>query len=135
MRKSCLAKPPVAWSVAICLCVTVPAAAVVKHVDDVPAGKPHDAVVGRWRGNASAVAISPTHIVTTRHQGGGVGSSVYFDGVEYLVKSIRAPIQDGLENADLRVVEIRTTTGLPPTPMRSVVSTFPFSARIADSRT
>ena len=63
--------------------------AVIKHpVDDptpVPGPANLGAVVGRWSTNASAVAVGPNHILTTRHQGGGVGTTVVFNGVSYEV--------------------------------------------------
>jgi hypothetical protein len=65
------------------------------------AERPEDAVVGRWGNNASAVAIGPNHILTTRHQGGGVGTTVVFGGVSYTVAE-EIPIG----SADLRVARV-----------------------------
>lgn len=39
--------------------------------------RPHNDVVGRWGLNASCVVISPNCVITTRHQGGGVGTIVH----------------------------------------------------------
>ncbi|KKM25316.1 hypothetical protein LCGC14_1596200 [marine sediment metagenome] len=53
---------------------------------EVPAGqRPSDDVVGRWSSSASVVALSPRHIITTAHGGGGVGSSVTIGGQSYQV--------------------------------------------------
>ena len=79
--------------------------AVVLHTGDdagVPAAeRPPDGVVGRWGTNASAVAIGPNHILTTRHQLGGVGTSVVFGGVTYTVAE-----ETPIGNADLRVARV-----------------------------
>ncbi len=87
------------------------AGAVVLHPGDdagVPAAeRPPDAVVGRWGTNASAVAIGPNHILTTRHQGGGVGTVVMFGGAAYTVVE-ETPIGD----ADLRVARLASTISL-----------------------
>ena len=74
--------------------------------------KPNDAVVGRWAANASCVAISPNYIITTRHQGGGIGTTVVFDGVNYVVREIWNAA--GVEGAaDLRICRIETPAGEP----------------------
>src|SRR5688572_21595776 len=54
---------------------------------------PPAAVVGRWdvdgAANASAVAIAPNYVLTTRHQvSGAVGSIVQFGGTRYRVAQI-----------------------------------------------
>lgn len=89
----------------------VDVAAVVVHTGDdagVPAAeRPPAAVVGRWGTNASAVAIGPNHILTTRHQGGGVGTAVVFGGTSYTVAEV-IPIG----NADLRVARIISPVSL-----------------------
>jgi len=95
------------------LVVACPARALVQHVDGTPEAKPPDGVVGRWAQNGSAVAIGPNFIITARHQLGGQGSSVYFNGVEYKVGEVRTPNQDGLSNADIRVARIWTVDGKP----------------------
>jgi len=48
-------------------------------------GKPGGNVVGRWGANASCVAISPFHVITAKHAGGGVGTSVVIGGIFYEV--------------------------------------------------
>lgn len=79
-----------------------------------PTDRPSDAVVGRWGTNASAVAIgrqgwdSTAYILTTIHQGGGVGSRVWFGGGEYVVaEQWVAPSGD--RTADLRVCRLVNT--------------------------
>jgi hypothetical protein len=89
------------------------AKAVVLHDDnDSPTNRPTDSVVGRWSSSASAVAIGRTnwqntdYIITVRHQGGGVGTSVYFGEIEYKIA------QQWLNNSvDMRVCRLETTDG------------------------
>ena len=63
--------------------LAAPALAVVRHPDAYesstgdPTG-PQPTWFARWDDDASAVAVGPNHILTTRHQGGGVGSTVVF---------------------------------------------------------
>ncbi len=78
--------------------VTVCSAVVTEQ--EVAVDKPH--VVGKWASNASCVAIHPRWIATTRHQGGGVGTRVYFDGQPYTVLEIIIPDP----KADLRICRI-----------------------------
>jgi hypothetical protein len=66
--------------------MSLPALGVVLHTDDQPADRPSDDVVGRWGSNASCVLISPNVVLTTRHQGGGVGTAVEIGGQTYLVE-------------------------------------------------
>ena len=100
-----------------CLVFSTPALALVQHTDGTPPDMPDARVVGRWRHNASAVAIGPNHILTARHQGGTSGGSVFFSNgsemVQYIIGELRTPNQDGLENADLRIARIWTTDGKP----------------------
>lgn len=71
-----------------------------------PVNLPAD-VMGRWGGNAAAVAVAPNYIVTTRHQDGGGDQlqDVTFDGVTY--ESVEQWFFDppGATN-DLRLVRI-----------------------------
>ena len=95
----------------LCFALARPAGAIVLHDDSdpVPSGtvnRPVDAVIGRWNDNASCVAIGPNHVITTQHQGGGVGTAVVIDGVEY-----RAAELFGHGAADMRLVRITTLTG------------------------
>jgi len=97
----------------IAILIELPSFAVVLHNDeDAPTNRPNDNVVGRWSSNASAVAIGRTnwqhtsYIITARHQGGGVNTSVYFGGAEYKVA------QQWLNNSvDMRICRLETTDG------------------------
>ena len=84
------------------------AQALIIHPQDEPfAGpQPAAAVVGRWSSNASLVAVAPNYAITTRHQGGGVGTVVTFAGNQYVVaEEIPHP------SADLRVVRLELPGG------------------------
>ena len=50
--------------------------------------RPVDELVGRWGSNASCVVISHNCVVTTKHQGGGIGTGVEIGGVNYRVEKI-----------------------------------------------
>jgi hypothetical protein len=79
--------------------------------DDAAAGtipRPAGDVVGQWSTNASCVAIRPNYVLTTRHQGGGVGTTVTFGGTQYVVAE-EIPVG----NADLRIARLTTPTGQP----------------------
>ena len=58
---------------------------VVLHNSSMPTDRPADVIVGRWGSNASCVAVGDDYIATTRHQGGGVGTTVVLGGVSYRV--------------------------------------------------
>ncbi|UCC22018.1 MAG: PEP-CTERM sorting domain-containing protein [Planctomycetota bacterium] len=95
--------------VAIFLLLTpAPCFAIVVHIDQTPADKPHDNVLGRWGTNASCVMISGNEVLTTRHQGGGVGTTVQIGGVDYLVDEVT-----NIGLADLRIAVLTTTEGDP----------------------
>lgn len=99
------------WAlVLLCGLGTAAPAGVLHPSGDPFAGdKPVDAVVGRWGSNASCVAIGEQYIITTRHQGGGVGNvSVVFGAGTYDVAEIFAH-----SAADLRVVRLEPTGGAP----------------------
>lgn len=74
-----------------------------------PDSRPPDAWVARWGPNASAVVIGPDRVVTTRHQGGDVGTTVVVDGVSYLVAQTYNHTL-----ADLRVARLTTLSGGAP---------------------
>lgn len=79
--------------------------------DDASAGsipRPAGNVVGQWSTNASCVAIRSNYVLTTRHQGGGVGTTVTFGGTQYVVAE-EIPVG----NADLRIARLTTPTGQP----------------------
>jgi len=97
--------------------MATPALALVQHPNtaDYPnseeppvmSDRPVDAVVGWWNYNASAVAIKPNYIITTCHQGYGVGTTVNFGGVDYRVAEVFQH-----SKADLRIARIvNPTTG------------------------
>jgi hypothetical protein len=81
---------------------------IILHTDDQPTDHPSDLVVGRWGSNASCVVVGPNYIVTARHQGGGVGSIVTIDGVEYQVAEVITK-----DDNDLRVARLETSQGQP----------------------
>ena len=100
--------------VSVVLAVSAPAWGIILHDPGDPAqDTPPDAVVGRWIGNASAVAIGragwswTNYIITTTHQAGSSGS-VWFGQTEYTF---------GPEDitphpfADLRIVQLQTPLG------------------------
>jgi len=92
-----------------------PASALVLHPGDDPPNllsTPLDAVVGRWGNNASAVAIAPNYVITTRHQdlpASGVGIHVVFGGTTYVVAQIIVEPS----GADLRIARLETLGGDP----------------------
>jgi hypothetical protein len=96
------------------LAPAAPARAVVLHPDtgmgeQVPADqRPPDGAVARWSSSATGAVISPNHVITTNHQGGGVGTSVYVNGVRYVVA---AWYRDGV--SDFKVARIATPGGEP----------------------
>ena len=105
--KQSLAKSLTLVAAAATLSAASSASALVLHSGDAVASSPVDAVVGRWASNASVVAVSSTHIITTRHQGFGLGTIVKINGVDY----VAAEITNEPTNADLRVVRIETLGG------------------------
>lgn len=91
----------------------VPAEALVLHpADDPPTllSKPDDAVVGQWLGvnEASLVVVAPNHAITTKHQGGGIGTHVLIGTTTYKVAGIV-----NHPTADLRVIELETLADTP----------------------
>jgi len=95
-------------AMAVGLIMAGPAFGLVLFPDDEspPAVRPSDDVLGLWLDasqalRASCVAVGPSYVVTTRHQGGGVGSFVTIAGHSY-------PVLEVFEHAtaDIRVVRI-----------------------------
>jgi len=87
---------------------SAPAGALVVVPDSSVASQPSDTVLARWGGNASGVVITSEHVLTTRHQSGGVGTTVKVDGVNYEVVEV-TNIQDPdtpTNTLDLRVVRL-----------------------------
>ena len=63
--------------------------------------RPSDGVVGRWGNNASCVAVAPSYVITTRHQGGGNSTTVTIGETAYSIsRIINHP------TADIRLVEL-----------------------------
>ena len=92
------------------LAAAAPAPALVLHPSDEgpPPVCPLDAAVGQWMGNASCVAIDPNYIITTRHQGGGVGGTVTIGGLTYTIAE-----EFDHSTADIRVVRLTNADGTP----------------------
>lgn len=105
------------WALSSALVVAMPrsAAAVIFHPGD-EAGvaiHPDDSLMGRWANSgvtdASAVVISPNHVLTTQHQGNPSDSTrIVIDGVSYRIAEDRKH-----PDADLRVLRITTEAGDP----------------------
>jgi hypothetical protein len=74
--------------------------------------RPGDEVVCRWGINASCVVISRNCVITTRHQGGGVGVDVEVGGVTYEIERIWnhpgvTDFSDGsYSGVDLRIAQL-----------------------------
>jgi len=105
MRGSCKMKR--LTSVVVLMALATTCQAVVLHADGAPDDKPGNGVVGRWDGNASCVVVGPEWIITTAHQGGGVGTAVTVDGVQYVVSEVYD------SGDDLIVARIETPGGAP----------------------
>jgi hypothetical protein len=98
--------------VCFCLCLAGPAQALVLFPSDEAdianlTSKPPTGVMVRWNSNASGVMISPNHVLTTKHQGGGVGTTVRVNGVQYVIAGEVAH-----SSADIRVDRLVTTSGV-----------------------
>ncbi|MFI4913245.1 MAG: hypothetical protein ACIAQZ_16430 [Sedimentisphaeraceae bacterium JB056] len=80
--------------------------ALVLHEDREPpvswSGRPSSNLLGRWRTNASCVAVSPDCVATTNHQGGGVGTEVVIGGQTYYVARV-----ERYGTSDVRVAKLR----------------------------
>lgn len=59
--------------------------AVVLHNDEEPADRPSNNVMGRWNNSTSCIAIGENWVVSTAHQGGGIGSTVLINNTTYVV--------------------------------------------------
>ena len=84
-----------------------PLYAVVLHDDLYPADRPADEVLGRWGSNASCVVVDPNYVITTRHQGGRVGTTVTIGGFSYQVVEII------IAGADTRLARLAKPDGSP----------------------
>ncbi len=85
------------------LCLAPNASAIIMYPGDTgTTNKPYDDVMARWGSNASAVVIGRDLVLTTKHQGGGVGSVVNVGGTNYAV----AQVWDEPGGADIRVARL-----------------------------
>jgi hypothetical protein len=91
---------------AFLLCCTAPVSSVILH----PAGEPNLATwtdrpdpnaIGRWANTASCVAVSSNCVISTRHQGGSIGTQVEIGGRTYNVAQIW-----NHNTADLKVAKL-----------------------------
>lgn len=96
-------------SAVLILCMPFFSFAIILHPGAEPnlADWPDANAVGRWSSNASCVAVSSNAIITTRHQGGGVGTLIWFEGIEYIVKEVLP--EPGPNAADLRLCRVERT--------------------------
>jgi len=95
MAVACLAFPP------------TDARALVLHEGSTgAAAHPADATIGRWSYNGSCVAVASDMVLTTRHQGGGIGAEVVFGGNTYEVVELFLHTE-----ADLRLARVVPTSG------------------------
>ena len=70
--------------------------------------RPADEVIGRWASNATCVAISPNCVITTRHQGGVVGTVVHIAGGSYRVEAVwNHPVRPNPDDAAYQEVALR----------------------------
>jgi len=94
------------FSLVLFFIFSIPAFAIVLHPGYEPlptwSGRPSSNVVGRWGANASCVVISPDCIVTTNHQGGGVGTVVVIGANSYTVTRV-----ERYGTSDIRVAKLR----------------------------
>ena len=91
MKYKCLIVSTMVLIIAV-LIINSPAVAMVLHPDGEPptswSDKPSDNILGRWGSSGSCVAIAPNYVITTRHQGGGVGTTVVIGGNSYTVSQV-----------------------------------------------
>lgn len=88
--------------------------AVIRHPDTYETSDGDPTGPSQWyakyNGNASGIAIGPHHILTTRHQGGGIGASINFpSGPNAGTYSVTSQTLIGGANTDLRIVSIAET--------------------------
>ena len=72
---------------------------------------PSSAFFGKFNDNASAVAVAGDVIITTAHQGGGVGSAVVFGSTTY---NVVQQLSTFAPNIDLRVYRVQNQDGSTP---------------------
>ena len=91
---------------AFLFCGVESASGIVLHPDGEPnlaswTDRPDPNIVGRWSNNASCIAVSSNCVITTQHQGGGVGTYVEIGGNTYIVTDIW-----NHSTADIRVAKL-----------------------------
>jgi len=110
--RGCLAVVP-----AMLLCAADAGALVLHPSADPPTllSTPANDVIARWQSSATAVAISPAHVLLTQHQGSSVGASVRIGGVVYTVAEINVVHDSSTpsNNLDLRVARLVNANGSP----------------------
>lgn len=87
--------------------VTSPVFGIVLHYDAIPDTRPSDDFIARWGTYASAVVVAPNYVVTTNHQGGGVGTSITVAGSTYMVAEVITSV------TDMRIARITNPDGTP----------------------
>ena len=102
---------------AFLFCCTRPALGVIWHPDGEPnliewTDRPDPNVVGRWGSNASCVAVSSNCVITVRHAGGGVDTSVEIGGNTYVVTEVWNHDTTDLRVAKLYGANLRSFVGL-----------------------
>ena len=105
-------------ALAACLGFALPASALVLHPynEAPPTDRPPDEAVGQWLYpvsgtltlKASCVPIGADYVLTTRHQGGGVGATVVIGGLSYTVSELF-----NNPSADIRIARITAAGGAP----------------------
>jgi hypothetical protein len=85
-----------------------------------PSDHPNNAVMGKWSSNASCVAIGNRYIITTRHQGGGVGTTIIINSTSYKVA------QELYLASDIRVCRI----SMPDNQLAYLTNFVPISKKI-----
>ncbi len=92
-------------SAVVILCLACPALGVVMHPGaNSPTDRPGDSFIGRWGTNATCVVIGPQYVLTTRHQGSGVGTIVQIGDANYYVDQVW--YYDEPNRADMRIAHL-----------------------------
>lgn len=97
-----------------CVALSGQAFGLVRHYDPFETSNGDPAGPFQWfarfNSNAAAIAIGPNHVLTTRHQAGGVGSTVVFPtGPNAGTYTVNSQTLIGGTNTDLRVLTINGT--------------------------
>ncbi|MFP4356340.1 MAG: dockerin type I domain-containing protein [Phycisphaerae bacterium] len=81
----------------------------ILHPGQVAEGVPPDGLVGQWGSYASCIVIRANYVLSTKHQGGGVGTAVRVDG-----RVLRVAEQWEHDTADLVVSRLIDSAGRNP---------------------